>query len=175
MVIAPTSAPCNNLGFLSVYQEVNGYVGGYLVTNAWGRPLEFRLSSAVQPNKVQQILYGDTLQGYLCGEVIGKTLIDKTATPAQWVIVDNSLTLDLRLRVEYPVALWQSAVSGDALPGLMVQPQLYCHARFPQDVASIRELTEKLGPFDFGEPFARIREAMSEARRMGVSSRSQAA
>jgi hypothetical protein len=175
MVIAPTSAPCNNLGFLSVFPDVNGYVGGYLVTNAWGRPLEFRLSSAVQPNKVQQILYGETLPGYLCGEVIGKTLIDKTTTPAQWVIVDNPLTLDLRLRVECPVALWQQAVGGDMLPGLMVQPHLFCHARFPQDVAGIRELTEALGPFDFGEPFARIREAMSEARRLGVASRNLAA
>src|SRR4051812_10940115 len=33
-----------NLGFLVVLND-NGYLGGYLVTNAWGRPLEFRLSS----------------------------------------------------------------------------------------------------------------------------------
>src|SRR3954454_13679131 len=108
MSAVPTPAPVSNLGFLSVFQEPSGYVGGYLVTNGWGRPLEFRLSSAVQPNKVQQILYGDTLAGYLCGEVIGKTLMDKAATPVQWVLVDNPLTLDLRLRVECPVSLWST-------------------------------------------------------------------
>src|SRR5687767_3696173 len=81
MAVDPTSPPCTNLGFLSVFQEAGGYLGGYLVTNAWGRPLEFRLTSAVQPNRVQQILYGDTLPAYLCGELIGKTLIEKTATP----------------------------------------------------------------------------------------------
>ena len=88
-----------NLGFLTVLHEASGYLGGYLVTNGWGRPLEFRLSTAVQPNRVQQILYGDTLNQYLCGELIGKTLIDKSATPAQWIITDHAAALELRLRV----------------------------------------------------------------------------
>ena len=60
-----------NLGFLGVQREPAGYVGGYLVTNRWGRPLEFRLSSPVLPNKVQQILYGPTLEPYLCHTYIG--------------------------------------------------------------------------------------------------------
>lgn len=176
MVTVSTPAPCQNLGFLSVFQEANSFAGGYLVVNPWGRPLEFRLSSPVQPNKVQQILYGDTLHGYLCGEVIGKTLIDKTATPAQWIIVDNPLALDLRLRVAQPVALWHPLFDPDReAPGLVVQPQLYCHARFPQDMAAIRDIIERLGGFDFGEPFARIREAMQEARKLGVASRGAAA
>ena len=171
----PTPATSSNLGFLSVFQEPSGFVGGYLVTNPWGRPLEFRLSSAVQPNKVQQILYGDTLQGYLCGEVIGKTLIDKTATRAQIVIVDNPMALDLRLRVDVPVALWHCIADPDqAMPGLMVQSRLFCHAQFSEDVAAIRAAIEKLGVLDFGEPFAHIREALSEARKMGVTLRSAA-
>ena len=65
------------LGFLSLAQDAAGHSGGYLVTNAWGRPLEFRLSSAVQPTKVQQILYGPTLADYLQCELIGKTLVEK--------------------------------------------------------------------------------------------------
>ncbi len=174
-VAVPTPASASNLGFLSVFQEPSGFVGGYLVTNPWGRPLEFRLSSAVQPNKVQQILYGDTLQAYLCGEVIGKTLIDKTATRAQVILVDNPMTLDLRLRVDCPVALWYSIVDPDQpMPGLMVQSRLFCHAQFPEDVAAIRAAIEKLGSIDFGEPFARIREALGEARKMGVTLRNAA-
>lgn len=174
-VAVTTPAPSSNLGFLSVFQEPSGFVGGYLVTNPWGRPLEFRLSSAVQPNKVQQILYGDTLHAYLCGEVIGKTLIDKTATRAQLVLVDNPMTLELRARVDVPVALWHCIVDPDQpMPGLMVQPRLFCHAQFPEDVAALRAAIEKLGAIDFGEPFARIREALSEARKMGVTLRNAA-
>ncbi|MSQ94859.1 MAG: hypothetical protein EXR98_09935 [Gemmataceae bacterium] len=176
MVAAPTPAPCSNLGFLSVFPEQNGYVGGYLVTNPWGRPLEFRLSTAVSPNKVQQILYGDTLAGYLCGEVIGKTLIDKTATPVHWVLVDSPMTLDLRLRVEFPVGLWHCMVDPDQpAPGIEVQPRVYCHWQFPDDAATMCEILDKLGTFDFSEPFGRIREAMGEARKLGVTIRGAAA
>src|SRR5271163_3501955 len=105
MAVESAPATGGNLGFLSVLQEPGGYLGGYLVTNSWGRPLEFRLTSAVQPNRVQQILYGDTLPAYVCGELIGRTLIEKTATAVALVITDNPLALDVRLRLEVPVAL----------------------------------------------------------------------
>lgn len=176
MVSAQSATPCSNLGFLSVFQESNGFLGGYLVTNAWGRPLEFRISTAVQPNKVQQILYGDTLDSYIAGEVIGKTLFEKSTTPVQLVVVDNRMCLDLRLRIECPVALWYGAATSAAgMPGLMVQPKVFCHAQFPQDIEGIRERLEKLANVDLIEPFARIREAVHEARKLGVTTRNLAA
>src|ERR1700704_2287217 len=98
-------APATNLGFLTIVREGTGYVGGYLVTNPWGRPLEFRLSSAVQPNRVQQILYGQSLEPYICADLLGKTLVDKTATRAHIVLTDTPAALDLRLRLDMPVAL----------------------------------------------------------------------
>ena len=64
-----TATATPNLGFLTVLHEPSGYLGGYLVTNVWGRPLEFRVSTAVQPNRVQRILYGGTLQPYICAEL----------------------------------------------------------------------------------------------------------
>ena len=167
-------APCPNVGFLSAYQEGSGFLGGYLVTNPWGRPLEFRLSSAVQPNKVQQILYGDSLAAYVCGDVIGKTLIEKATTPVQWLVVDNPVMLELRRSIALPVGLWYPVVDDRPMPGLIVQTRFYCHAEFPDDVAVLRAHTEKLGALDFGEPFTRIREAMKEARKMGVLARSAA-
>jgi hypothetical protein len=172
MAVDPTPVSGGNIGFLSVLQEPGGYVGGYLVTNAWGRPLEFRLSSPVQPNRLQQILYGETLPAYVSGELIGKTLIEKTATPVDWVVTDNFLALDLRLRLNVPVALWHT--NRVDTPGLFVRPNLQCHTRFPDDVAVIRGAVEKLGALDLGEPFGRIREAMVEARKLGVSSRAAA-
>src|SRR5437660_4567303 len=94
-----------NLGFLTIVQESNGYLGGYLVTNQWGRPLEFRLSTSVQPNRIQQILYGGTLQPYICADLIGKTLVEKTTTAAGCIFTDCEAALDLRLRVQVPV-IW---------------------------------------------------------------------
>lgn len=169
-----TTLPVSNLGFLTVLHEAGGYLGGFLVTNAWGRPLEFRLTSAVQPNKVQQILYGETLPAYLCGELIGKTLLEKSATPVQAVITDTAHALDLRLRIEQPVALWHHLGESVQPPGLLVQPNLYCHARHPDDVTALRAMLEKIAPLDLGEPFQRVREAMTEARKLGVTHRAAA-
>src|SRR5260370_892538 len=86
-----------NLGFLTIVQENGGFLGGYLVTNLWGRPLEFRLSSAVRPNRMQQTLYGGTLQPFLCADLIGKSLVAKTATQAQCILTDCEAVLATRL------------------------------------------------------------------------------
>ena len=152
-----------NLGFLTVLQEATGYIGGYLVTNGWGRPLEFRLSTAVQPNRVQQILYAGTLRAYICADLIGKTLVDKAGIAAQLLVTDTEPILELRPRVEVPV-VWVGGEGADAGLGF--------HPRFPGDAAAARELLAGLdGTIDLAEPFARIREAISEARKMGVASR----
>jgi hypothetical protein len=157
-----------NLGFLTVLHEPGGYVGGYLVTNQWGRPLEFRLSTAVQPNRVQQILYAGTLEPYICADLIGKTLVDKTAVPVRVVLTDTEAVLDLRHRLELPVA-WVAPAEGPPA-GLQVRGPVQCHARFPQDAPAIEEVLDRLtGLVDLAEPFGRIREAIGEARKMGMA------
>jgi hypothetical protein len=175
-----------NVGFLTVLHEPNGFLGGYLVTNQWGRPLEFRLSTAVQPNRVQHILYAGTLEPYICADLIGKTLMDKTSVTVQLVVTETPAVLDLRQRVDVPVLYLSPAEkqAGDALgvsslvsgSGPFNQSLLRCHARFPEDTPLCRELLERLtGITDLAEPFARIREAIGEARKMGVTGRSTSA
>ncbi len=177
-----TASVTLNLGFLTVLHEASGYLGGYLVTNTWGRPLEFRLSTAVQPNRVQQILYGGTLQPYICADLIGKTLVEKTGTPVQLLLTDREAVLELRLSLNVPVA-WL-APPGDALAqalataGTEVRPEVkgkgpvFCHPRFAGDLPFVRETLQRLEDLiDLTEPFVRIREAIAEARKMGVTSR----
>jgi hypothetical protein len=174
------------LGFLTVLHEPGGHLGGYLVTNTWGRPLEFRLSSAVQPNRVQQILYGGTLLPYVCADLIGKALVDKAAVPVALVITDREAVLDLRLKAEAPV-LWLASPddpravalgggSAAVAPAAAGRGPLLCHPRFAgSDVPAARELLGRLdSAFDLAEPFARIREAIAEARKLGVGGRSAA-
>jgi len=169
---SPASTPSTNLGFLSIIREPTGYVGGYLVTNAWGRPLEFRLTSPVQPNRVQQILYGNALEPYLCADLIGKTLVDKTGAPVQAVVTDHPAALELRRKLDQPVALHVTDLDAPpTLARLSVQTHLYCHAQFPEDVEVLRSLCAGLSFHDWGEPFSRVREALAEARKMGVALR----
>jgi hypothetical protein len=179
--MSDSTLPANlHLGFLTVFAEANGFLGGYLVTNSWGRPLEFRLSTAVQPNKVQQILYGGTLTEYLCADLIGKTLIDKTATPVQLIVTDTLNVLPLRSRIEMPVV---AAIAEDRLSTSSErQLMTFSHPRssvplsldfnWAVDEDSVRAILDRVdAALDLAEPFARIREAMGEARKMGVTSR----
>jgi hypothetical protein len=168
-----------NLGFLTILQESNGFLGGYLITNQWGRPLEFRLSTAVQPNRIHQILYGQTLQGYLCGELIGKTLVEKCTAQAQYIMTDKADALHLRAHVATPVLLLGQGSNALVTDEQAVRvrnghdkfPAVFGHARFPEDKEAIEQLLERLdGRIDLNEPFARIREAIGEARKMGVTS-----
>jgi hypothetical protein len=160
-----------NLGFLTVLQETNGYVGGYLVTNVWGRPLEFRLSTAVQPNRVQQILYGGTLQAYVCAEVIGRALVDKTATPVQVILTDRESVLELRASLTTPVA-WSRPIASPPGPTTQVESPLICHRLFPEDRQTVQKILDRIqAPVDLAEPFVRIRDAIAEARKMGVTTR----
>jgi hypothetical protein len=169
-----------HLGFLTVFQEATGFLGGYLVTNSWGRPLEFRLSTAVQPNRVQQILYGGTLTEYLCADLIGKTLVEKTATNVALLVTDSPDVLPIRSRMEVPVV---AAIPADRLPPTpdfgftrFDHPRaclpLLLDANWAADEAAVRTILDRLDPaLELTEPFARIREAMGEARKMGVTSR----
>jgi hypothetical protein len=173
---AERTAGSLNLGFLTIVQEGNGYLGGYLVTNVWGRPLEFRLSSAVQPNRVQQVLYGPTLEPYICADLIGRTLVEKANVPVQLVVTDRASVLDLRRKLDALVA-WltppgTATSEGAALarPATAEQGALVCHADYPQDAAALRELLARLD-VDVAEPFARVRDALAEARKMGPAAR----
>jgi hypothetical protein len=165
------------LGFLTVVQEPTGWLGGYLVTSAWGRPLEFRLTTAVQPNRVQAVLYGPTLAEYLHADLIGKTLVEKTSAKPDLIVTDAVAALGLRERVGVPVVALRP---DDGFVPLGTHP--FAHPRssaglllpekFATDEPAVTAVLDRVDPaVDLAEPFARIREAVGEARKMGVTSR----
>jgi hypothetical protein len=192
-----------HLGFLSIQANAGSYVGGYLVINGWGRPEEFRVSSPVQPNHIHKILYSGTLLPYLCADLIGKTLIEKTTTRAQFILTDHSAGLELRYHFDIPVA-WL-ALAGtknrDSDPAAAVAPSqregleaadeagpnptlwksalmrngLICHPQFPQDAESFQRLMAGLKNTDLAEPFTRVREAIAEAQKLATTSRESGA
>ena len=152
------------LGFLSLCQDSAGVSGGYLLTNAWGRPLEFRLSSTVQPTKVQQILYGPTLADYLQCELIGRTLVEKSSTPPVLIVTDSPVGLGLAHRLNVPVV----AVGDEGNR----HPRSSKPLVFAGSPEAVLELVDPA--VDLAEPFARIREAAAEARKLGGTSRAAA-
>ena len=93
------------LGFLTAVEvPERGYVGGLLVTNRFGRPLEFQCTSPVKPNRTQEILYGPTLVPFVLGELIGRTLLEKVGVKPHLVLTEQPEMLEVRQHVSLPVA-----------------------------------------------------------------------
>jgi hypothetical protein len=80
-------------------------MGGYLVLNIAGRPLEFHCTAPVKPNRAQQILYGPTLEPYLYGEQIGQALLSKSTLEPLAIFTDRPPALAVRTAIDVPLAL----------------------------------------------------------------------
>ena len=78
------------LGFLMVLgNAVEGMIGGFLVLNRVGRPTEFHCTAPVRPNRAQEILYGNTLVGFVCGEQIAPALVGRTKASLAAVLTNS--------------------------------------------------------------------------------------
>ncbi|RMF97181.1 MAG: hypothetical protein D6741_10360 [Planctomycetota bacterium] len=107
-----------------VEYERLGHVGGYLVVNGLGRPLEFHCTAPVQPTKAQQILYGPTFRGYLYGERIARTLFENAKSTPVLVCVDLPELLELGEHVSVPVALSSRESSAADGAGTQTRPSI---------------------------------------------------
>src|SRR5215475_8389779 len=98
------------LGFLTAVEDAErGFVGGLLITNRFGRPLEFQCTVPVKPNRTQQILYGPTLKPYVLCELIGRTLLEKVGVKPHLVLVESEDLLELRGASPAPLASLKSS------------------------------------------------------------------
>ncbi len=168
------------LGFLTaVTHRQLGSFGGYLVLNKIGRPLEFHCTAPIRPSRAQEILYGNTLQDYLYGDVLAQTLIERSVLAPTVVCTDRRAMLAVRAATKMPVLriLKDEADpnAGDAENELnpdrpdegfrLGVNRVQVAADFPEDRSLAAEVLGDLAErFDLSEPFARIREAIKEAQ-----------
>jgi hypothetical protein len=152
-----------HLGFLRVISIEAGYVGGLLVTNRIGRPLEFQCTTPVRPNRTQEVLYGPTLESFLYCEVLGKTLIDRMAVKPEILLINQPELLPIRDLFSGPVIHLNASNSkhGTCVLDTATVPEGY-----DEDRAAIERL-RKLIPSsaDLNEPLDRVGEALTEALR----------
>jgi hypothetical protein len=150
------------LGFLTAVEvPEKGFVGGLLVTNRFGRPLEFQCTAPVKANRTQEILYGATLKPYLLAELIGRTLVDKVAVKPHVVLTEHAELLDLREHVGIPVACLGGAPGARTMK--LGNQQLTFHLDHSGDQSEIERHASDVPPeADLKEPFDRVREALNE-------------
>ena len=76
----------------------NIFVGGLMVTDGRGLPVEFRYSEPIQPTKIQQVLYGQVLSAYIKREVIMETLLKSVDTKFKCLLVEDESFVDYPAR-----------------------------------------------------------------------------
>lgn len=150
------------LGFMAAVEvDGRGYVGGLLVTNHIGRPLEFQCTTPVRPDRTQEILYGKMLRPWLLGELIGKTLLDRVAIKPDMVVTGDEDILELRNHTETPVA----CTSGDrsAQTTDLGGRRLRFHNSHQNDSGFVSERLDQIPcQADLEEPLERVQEALNE-------------
>ncbi len=154
------------LGFLTTISlQDRGHVGGMLITNPQGRPLEFQCTTPVQANRTQQILYGPTLLPYLRGELIGRTLVEKMRVKPTVVLVDDLELLSVREHISMAAAcLIDSATPSGADEMVIAGQRLKLAEGHTDDRAALEQLEGTLAAeSELSEPFQRIQDALSEA------------
>jgi len=160
-----------HLGFLRIVATDAGYVGGMLVTNRLGRPLEFQCTTPVKANRTQEILYGPTLRPFLFSELIGVTLVERLQVKPDVVLIDQEALLDLRDHVSLPIAcLLEDDSDTRDLPDesrLSLGAQVVrVHAGHTGDVSTIQQWTNTIPcDADLREPLDRVQEALEETLR----------
>lgn len=94
------------LGFITVVKSRElGIMGGYLLLNRNGRPVEFHCTAPVRATKSQHILYGPTLEPYIYGEQIARSLTVRATISPKLILTDKSGVMALRPMTNIPMAL----------------------------------------------------------------------
>jgi len=164
-----------HLGFLRVVATDAGFVGGMLVTNRLGRPLEFQCTTPVKANRTQEILYGRALKPFLFSELIGVTLLDRLQVKADVILVNQQVLLGLREHVSLPLAcLVDPETELRDLPDEarveIGSHVLSVHPDQTDDVKAIQHWASEIpGDADLREPLDRVREALEEILRPGAA------
>ncbi len=165
------------LGFLTAIEVPDkGFVGGLLVTNHCGRPLEFQCTVPVKANPTQEILYGPTLAPFILGELIATTLVEKAGVRPLWILTDCQEILELRNHIDRPVAIVEkpdaisTARESEAGQTIQLGRQIIrFHPAHTDDHAAVsRESKQVPADADLQEPFERVREALQETLKSGA-------
>lgn len=165
------------LGYME-FDNGGSYRGAILVTDDWGKPLEFRCTAPVKPTSVQRTLYGSTLMPHVLVELIAKPLMDSLNEEPVAVLVSYETFLDLRHKVDVPVVQIRRQGTGvkvtaasdeegnqnivmDSESGKFAPIIVEAHWKFPDDTNSCASLLKELfGRWDVVEPFERLHKGL---------------
>jgi hypothetical protein len=177
----------STLAFISLTEiDKDIFRGGILITDLRGKPLEFRCTSAIQPNNVQKTLYGSTLQPHMSVELVGLPLLKSISEKPNVIMIQQAEFLDMRISVAQPVLLLSRqgvtltvAESGQlkTVRELINSPSgkfepivVTSHWEYGADLRITQQLRTLCTSIDLMEPFDRIQHAIKFVHDKGIIS-----
>ncbi|WP_457639013.1 hypothetical protein [Persephonella sp.] len=91
------------IAYINFYSMESRFRAGVLVTDASTRPLEFRITSNLDIDKLQEILYGEALQEVLYKERFTVQLLKALQTDYDIVMTKEKSLLSIRKEIDKPV------------------------------------------------------------------------
>ena len=82
------------IGYALSLSTPTGIIGGILVTDEKGFPLEFQYTDPILPTKIQRILYGASLDKYLKVDVILDNLLKVLTNKVDFIVVEEDQMLE---------------------------------------------------------------------------------
>lgn len=145
------------IAFVDIIMFDDGAIrGGVLVTDKETRPYEFRVTSPIKPTKLQKLLYGASLDEYIYGQLVGLPLLKHVKEKVALAICIREQLLAARPDLEFPLVVLKKSSRDDSI---VAQP----HPSFPGEQAHAELIIyEMLQRYDLGEPFHRLKLAVSE-------------
>lgn len=170
-------AAIGTLGFVAMAEiEEDVFRGGVLVTDARGKPLEFRCTSPIHPNNVQKTLYGGTLWPHIAVTLVGLPLLRGVTQSPDVVVVNQPEFLEMRPEMDKPVLLLSKQGAAITLAEgtelrvireLVTSPSgrfdpivATCHWEHGPDLRVTEHLRTACSTIDLMEPFERISTAL---------------
>lgn len=163
------------IGFLAIEptEDGAGFLGGLMVLDFQGYPLEFRCTTPVKPTPIQKLVYGPLLEQFISVELCAKRLLRDVKRKPGIVIVPSPHVLSLG-EDDVPIVAVQRAgevLQVESPASGLVTERLESKAFQPVIVTILGEqgpvvqnaksvLVDVFGRFDLLEPFERIRTAL---------------
>ncbi len=164
------------LGFMTAVEIGDrNYVGGLLVTDRFGRPLEFQCTTPVKPNRTQELLYGPTLVPFILGDLLGKALLDRVSVKPSLIMTSRVEMLQLRTKVTIPIIFDEASAESGLQPAPNPAAQsigqeirfgrqtFRMHEDFTDDRLVVEQISQQLSDdANMNEPLERVGEALRE-------------
>ena len=81
----------NTLGYMVIGGSEGQLRGIALVINSEGKPVYYRYTGLIRPQKLECILYGDSWNAHFKQEIILQSILEVLETPNLWICHDNEI------------------------------------------------------------------------------------